>query len=167
MKKSNYLIVGLSLFLMLGLLTSCGNKDKDEPVDKLGKMEVVIPDELKDNPEMVEYITGMTEVVDEYAVVIDEIIPKMAPFKGKTFDELKLGEQLKFTKILAEAGIKSAPVMVKWADYEMKRDVLNSELTEDELMALETVWTRFEERMAQIERKHSDVFGEDSEETEE
>lgn len=165
MKKTNYLIAGLSLILMLGILTSCGgDKKKDEPTDKLGKMELVIPDALKDNPEMVEYVEGMTGVVDDYAVLMDEMVNKMGPFKGKNFDELKLGQQIKFTALISEVGIKSAPIMVKWSEFEMQRSVFDGDLTDDELLALETVWTRFEERMKQIEEKHSDFFNEDSEE---
>lgn len=143
------------------LICSCGgNKETEQADDKLGKMEIVIPDELKDNPEMVEYIEDMTELVDDYAVVMDEMVDKLKPFAGKTFDELKIGQQLKFTAIVTEVGVKSAPYMTKWAEYEMKWSNLEEGLTEDQLLALETVGKRFEERMEQIAEKYAEYYEE-------
>ena len=159
MKRSNYVLAFVAMFLLSGVLTSCGSDTKnDEAVNKLGKMEVVIPDELKDNPEMVEYIEGMTEVVDAYAFMFDEMIGEMKQYKGKNFDDLNMREKIKFTATAAEVAMKSAPVMAKWAEYEIDRSTFDDELTEEELIALETVWLRFEERMEQIGERHSEFF---------
>ncbi len=165
MKRSNYVVAFAAMFLMTVVLTSCGSdKKNDEVVNKLGKMEVVIPDELKDNPEMVEYIEGMTEVVDAYALMFDEMIGEMKEYKGKDFDDLNMREKIKFTASAAEIAMKSAPVMVKWAEYEIDRSTFNDELTEEELIALESVWLRFEQRMEQIEERHSEFFDGEAEE---
>ena len=165
MKKTNYLL-SMSTFLLIAIfLTSCGgNKKEEEKTDKLGKMEVVIPDALKDNPEMVEYIEGMTEVVDEYAIMIDGMVDEFDEFIGKTFEELNMREKIKVTAKGAEAAMKSAPILMKWAELENTHTVFDNDLSEDELMALETVMLRFEERMKQIEERHTDVFNADSEE---
>lgn len=155
----------MTAFLLIAVfLTSCGGKKEEEKIDKLGKMEVVIPDALKDNPEMVAYVEGMTEVVDEYAILIDNMVEDFDDFIGKNFDELNMREKIKFTAKGAEAAMKSAPIMIKWAELENKHAVYDLELSEDELLALGTVMTRFEERMKQIEERHTDVFTEDSEE---
>lgn len=164
MKKANYVIAFVAIFLLTGILTSCGSdKKNDELVNRLGKMEVIIPDELQDNPEMVEYIEGMTEIVDSYAFMFDEMIEEMSQYKGKDFDDLNMREKIKFTATAAEIAIKSAPVMVKWAEYEAKRSAFDDELTEEELMALESVCLRFEKRMEQIEERHSEFFEGESE----
>jgi hypothetical protein len=167
MKKTNYLLSMTAFLLIAIFITSCGgNKKEEEKKDKLGKMEVVIPDALKDNPALVEYLEGMTEVVDEYAILIDGMVDEFDDFIGKTFDELNMREKIKFTAKGAEAAMKSAPILLKWAELENTHAVFDLELSEDELMAMETVMLRFEERMKQIEERHSDVFNEDSEEEE-
>ncbi len=165
MKKTNYVIAFVAMFLLSGVLFSCGSdKKNEEAVNKLGKMEVVIPDELKDNPEMIEYIEGMTEVVDAYALMFDELISEMKPYKGKNFDDLNMREKIKFTATSAEVVVKSAPVMAKWAEYEISRSTFNDELTEEEMIALESVWLHFEQRMEQIEDRHSEFFDGEGEE---
>ena len=60
MRKS-YLIVGF-VFILSFLMSACSGKKDTE--NKLGKMEVEIPDALKDKPEVVAYINQMAEVSD-------------------------------------------------------------------------------------------------------
>jgi len=160
MKNLKTLSIFAATVLFIGLFSACGNKDKtDEADNKLGKMEVVIPDELKDNPELVDYIKGMSEVVDEYALLMDDMIDEMDGIQGKDWDELKLGEQLKVTKTAAKFAMKAAPITAKWAEYEAKRNVVYEDLSDEDLMAMETLMTRFENRMKQIEEKNQEFFG--------
>ncbi len=163
MKRFSYLTSLVSMLLIALLMTSCGgNKKEEQTAEKLGKMELVIPEALADNPEMVAYIEGMTEVVDEYALLIDENVDDFTAFKGKTFEELNMREKIKFTAAGAQVAMKSAPVLTKWAELEMEKSVIGMELSEDELLALETVMTRFEDRMKEIEARHTDFFGEEA-----
>ena len=63
-------------------------------------------------------------------------------------------------KVSAEVGFKSLDMMSKWGDYHNKLALFKEDLTEDETLALESVMKRFEERMKQIEEKHSKFFKE-------
>jgi hypothetical protein len=141
-------------------MVSCGGRDSSKKAeDRLGKLEVVIPDELKDNPEIITYIEGMSEVVDSYALLMDEMIGDLSGFEGKEWEDLKIGEQLKLTRLAATFAMKAAPITAKWAEYEVKKGNVTDELTEEEMMALETVYRRFEKRMEQIEEKNREFFG--------
>lgn len=154
--------LGLLLIVLFTIsLTSCGSKGNSakEAEDRFGKMEVVIPDELKDNPEIVAYIEGMSQVVDEYALLMDDMIGELDGIGGKDWNDLKLGEQLKITKAGAKFAIKAAPITAKWGEFEAKRAIAEGDLTEDELIALESLMTRFEKRMEQIEEKNMEFFG--------
>ena len=153
-----FLAVSLSVFS-----ASCnrgGGDDATETADeKLGKMEIVIPDELKDNPEVVEYIEGMSEVADAYALLMDEMIEELGGYDESSFEDLSMKDKIKFTRSAAEFSMKSAPILAKWAEHQSRRTMmLDEELTEEELMALEAVLARFEARMEQIEAKHADYF---------
>ncbi len=153
----------MTLFVIVLLsvtMVSCGSKDSKKKADnQLGKMEVVIPAELKDNPEIVDYIESMSEVVDAYSLLMDEMIGDLSGMEGKSWDELKIGEQLKLTKAGTQFAMKAAPITARWAEYEAKKGTVVNELTEEEMLALETVYKRFEKRMAQIEEKNQDFFG--------
>jgi hypothetical protein len=150
----------MAIILLAATMMSCGNKESSKKAeDRLGKMEVVIPGELQDNPEIVAYIEGMSEVVDAYALLMDEMIGELSGMEGKEWEELKIGEQLKLTKAAAKFAMKAAPITTKWAEYELNKGTVVNELTEEELMALETVYRRFEKRMEQIEEKNQSFFG--------
>jgi hypothetical protein len=160
MKNNRNFFILFALMLLSFSLISCGGKNEKQSADnQLGKMEVVIPDVLKDNPEIVEYIEGMSEVVDQYAMLIDDMVGDLEGFEGKDWNELKIGEQLKLTKAAAQFAVKAAPITAKWAEFELKRNMIDQELTEEELMALETVLDRFEKRMEQIEERNQEFFG--------
>jgi hypothetical protein len=161
MKKVKYTLGVISIVLLSTVFTSCGSKgdSKAAAEDRFGKMEVVIPDELKDNPEVIEYIEGMSEVVDSYALLMDDMIGELGGMAGKDWNDLKIGEQLKLTKTAAKFAMKAAPITVKWSEFEAKRAITDEDLTEDEILALESVMLRFEKRMEQIEEKNAEFFG--------
>lgn len=150
----------MAIILLSATMMSCGGKESSKKAEnRLGKMEVEIPGELKDNPEIVAYIEGMSEVVDAYALLMDEMIGELSGMEGKEWEELKMGEQLKLTKAAAKFAMKAAPITTKWAEYELNKGTVVNELTEEEMMALETVYRRFEKRMEQIEEKNQAFFG--------
>ncbi len=64
-------------------------------------------------------------------------------------------DKLKLMKATSEVGFKSIDIMSKWSNYHNKRNFFLEDLSDDEAIALESVLTRFEERMQQIERKHT------------
>lgn len=148
----------LLLTTVLLFFVACGGKNNSTADNKLGKLEIEIPEEIKDNKEVVEFIEGMAEVSDEYALMIDKILEDNADIIGKESDELSMMEQLSLVKSTGEVAVKSAGIMEKWGTYMQKRSNLENELTDEELKALESVMTRFEKRMEQIEAKYSEVL---------
>jgi len=147
------------LFILLSLvLSSCGSSKNDTANKRLGKMPVEIPAELKDNPEVVAYIEGMSKVADQYALMIDDMLEEVGEYEGMEQEELGIMDQIKLTKVTAEVAIRSAEIMGKWAEYQDKRDNLETQLTDAELEALAGIWKRFEARIVQIESRHSEVI---------
>lgn len=147
------------LFIILSLvLSSCGSCKKDTAIHRLGKMEVEIPSELKDKPEVVEYIKGMSQVADQYALMIDDMLEEVGEYEGVEQKDLSIMDQIKLTKATAEVAMRSVEILGKWAEYQDKRDKLEEQLSDEELEALAGVWKRFEARIVQIESRHSEVF---------
>lgn len=158
MKKLTYLLL---IGIIAACLTSCGGKNNAD--NKLGKLELQIPAELKDKPEAIAFIKGMNEVVDDYAVLIDNALSDVGDLAGKNEEDLSMLENMRLLKATGEIAIGAAPIMTKWVKYMEKRDSLNEQLTTDELIALESSWKRLEQRMTQIESKYSHDFNKNSE----
>lgn len=139
------------------LLMSCsGNSSKNssEADQKLGKLKVEIPAELNDKPEVVNYINGMNEVADEYALIIDQVMDEAGHLVGVPEEDLTMMQKIKLVKLTAEVASKSTVTMAKWAEYQEQRVAIEEQMTDEELEALNTVWTRFEERIKQIDNKY-------------
>lgn len=146
----------LTYLLLIGIitlsLTACGDKNKAD--NKLGKLELEIPTELKDNPEAIAFIKGMNKIVDDYAMLIDNALNDVGELAGKNKEELSMIENMKLLKATGEIVIGAAPIMLKWGEYLEKRESINQQLTTDELKAMESSLKRLEQRMAQIDNKY-------------
>lgn len=159
-KYFSLLIIAASL----SMFVACGGGGKQTAADKeFGKLEVEIPKELEDNEEVVQFIEGMAEVTDEYALLLDETLEKTKKYHGKKNEELSMMEQVKLMAITGDVAVKSVAVMEKWGKYVDQRTNLEEQLSEDEMKALEVVYARFEERIEQIQEKHGEVLNEETE----
>lgn len=153
MKKLSYLLL---VGFVTVMFTACGSKNNAD--NKLGKLELEIPVELKDNPEAIAYLKGMNKVVDDYAVIIDNALSDVGDLAGKSEEDLSMLENMRLLKATGEIAIGVAPIMTKWVNYMEEREKLNEQLTDNELVALESSWRRLEQRMTQIEEKYNKDF---------
>ena len=133
MKKLTYLLL---IGIVAVTLTACSSKNKAD--NKLGKLELQIPPELKDKPEAIAFIKGMNKVVDDYAIFIDNALSDVGDLAGRGEEELSMFENMRLLKATGEIAIGVAPIMVKWSEYMEKRTSLNEQLTANELLALES-----------------------------
>ena len=148
-----------SLLAILSLsiaLTSCGKKEENKADKKLGKLEVEIPAELKDNPEAVEYINGMVEVADDYALLVDELFEECGEYVGMEEEDLKMKDKLKITAATANYALSVGEIMLKWGEYETKRVEMYEEMTEEDIEAMKVVYEHVEKRFEQIEEKYQE-----------
>lgn len=155
----NKYFLQISIFSIAFLSLSCSKQYKDEvQYETLGRIDIEIPKSLQNKPELVKYINAMSEITDEYALLIDQVLNDMGPLKNKKIDDLEMMDKIKFMRVSTEVGFKSMEIVSKWNDYHNQLVALNGNLTEDEALALDKVQQRFEERMRQIELKHSQYF---------
>ena len=161
MKKGIFKITLVILTIAMFSYSCGGDKKKTAADNQLGKIEVEIPESLKNKPEVVAYIHDMNKIADDYAMMIDQVLTDFKGYEGKDMEKMGMMDKIKFMKISAEVGFKSIDIMSKWGDYHNKLNVFKDDLTEDETLALESVMKRFEVRMKQIEERHSKFFKED------
>lgn len=166
MKKRFNITQTLAIAIItIACFNSCSNSNSENKGSdsKLGKIEVEIPDALKGNTEVVNYIKGMSEVADEYANMVDDMLEEYGEYAGMATEDLTMMEQIKLTKATAEVAIKSTEIMTKWAEYQEKRNSLGTQLSDDELKALESIWTKFEQRIEEISKKQEEMLVKKSE----
>lgn len=162
MKKRIFPITIIILTISLLSYSCSGGKKKTAADNQLGKLDVEIPQSLKNKPEVVTYIQDMNNIADDYALLIDQVLSDFKGFENKDMENMGMMDKIKFMKVSAEVGFKSIDIMSKWGDYHNKVDLFKNDLTKDETIAFESVLKRFEERMNQIEKKHSKFFKEES-----
>ena len=157
--KRGFFTLTLTILTVSLLSTSCSGNSRKTPADnKLGRLEVEIPASLRDKPEVVAYIHDMNKIADDYAMLIDQVLTDLGGFENKDMENLGMMDKIRLMKVSTEVGFKSIDIMSKWGDYHDKVNFFKEDLTEDEALALESVLKRFEERMNQIEKKHSKFF---------
>lgn len=161
--KKGFFSLTLAVLTISMFTFSCTNNSQKSAADqKLGKLDVEIPASLKNKPEVVTYIHDMNEIADAYATMIDKVLSDLGGFEKKDMENLSMMDKIKLMKASSEVGIKSIDILAKWGDYHNRQNILLEDLTDDEALALESVLKRFEERMNQIEKKHSRFFGDNN-----
>ncbi len=155
----------LALLSVLFLAVSCGSDDtKDTAADKkFGKLKVEIPASLKDKPEVCKYIKEMNVIVDDFAVLFDEVIEVGAPHKGKKEEDLSFSEKITLAKAGAKFAFGSTEIMARWGACESKRLELEKDLTTEQKKDLDKVYDRMDKRMNQITDRHKEFFKETEE----
>ena len=162
--KSNLFTYPIAILAFVMFSYSCADNSQKTVADsKLGTLKVEIPEALKNKPEVVAYIHDMSKVADDYAILIDKTLEDFGDYQNKDFEQLGMMDKIKVMKATAEIGFKSMEMMAKWGEHHNRLNLFKEDLTEDEMLALETVVNRFEERMKQIKKKHAKYFNEDLE----
>jgi len=166
-------VFALSLIIVSFVFISCASDEakksenashcKKEEVkckeeSKIEHFNVEIPDELKDKPEVIEYINAMNLLANEYANMVESIYIEAGDLAGVPEEQLSFSQKMKLVKIAGKSAVKLSSSMAKWVEYQEKRNVIEKDLTEAELDALSVVWKNFEMRMSEIEKKYNKSF---------
>ncbi len=150
--------LGLIFALALSIMACGGKKDESKQVDnKLGKLEVEIPKELKNNKEAVAYIETATGIVDDYALILDNYLDVVSKYDGKSEEDLSFKEKVKLTtattKLFANVGI----VGEKWDACEAEKTLVYSNLSDKEQEAMDVVLDHISGRLIQLEEKYENL----------
>jgi len=155
----NFKLFSALLFCLSLFMASCSvdNESLQKEV-ALGKMDIIIPAELKGNKQLETYIKDMSKIADEYAQVIDKLVSEVHEYKGKNISDLNMIEKVELTSLTAEVAMETGRIMTQWGQAELKRTSLNEGLNPEQLKAMDLVWDRFEKRIDQIKAKHGEFF---------
>ncbi len=161
MKKIVRILFYVNIAMMSSMLISCGGSEKKEADEKLGKLEIEIPENLESNDAAVQYVNEMNLVVDDYAMLMDELVEEVGEYKGMKEEDLGMMDKLKLTTAMAKVAMESTQIMARWGECTDKRMNMEQKLSEEEIEALNLVYKRFEERMEQVKNRHQEFFAEE------
>lgn len=129
--------------LVLLTITACsGNKKLKEPT-----INVEIPTELQNNPEVLAYINLMVEEATKMAKSTQQLIQITGGADIDSSSELSAMQMLKMSKV----GIQMYRATSKMEEYRAQRKTLNEKLTKTEIASLDLICAEIENQMMKID----------------
>lgn len=157
MKKK---LASLCVITIILFSYGCGSKEKKadkEITSSFTPMEVVIPDELKDNPKAVEYINNMAIATDAYAMAVDKLAAEVTKMGLKEGEEPSTMQKIKLMTVLAEHFEEISKTSEPMIKYFEGSSFMQDEFSDAELAAFVTVMDRFQARMEELEKKYENL----------
>jgi len=155
MKKTLHITLAMVIAALLG---ACSSSPKDQPEpDYLPELKAEIPDELQDNPEVVEYIETTTEALNELSINLEDLFVKIEPYVKKDESELSTMEKLKMSKHVLAFTAQMAKVGARMATMKQTYHMMSDNLTQEEQQALDVINETFEKRIRELDKKYQDL----------
>ncbi len=152
MKKYLHFIPAI---LVMVLLASCGQSAKKS--GSLPPVNIEIPAELKDKPELVAFIKESEMVINAFTVSAEDMVDNMKPYAGKDFDELGMAGKMRVMAIMGNAAMSFAEFTVKQAEIMDQGQFFEEQLNEEQAQAICMVLHTFAERLELLEEKFSEL----------
>jgi hypothetical protein len=142
-------IIALIFFFIM----SCGT---DIDIDRLPPMEIEIPDELKDNKEMVKIIEDSEVAFNEFTVELDDFVYVAVELdlENKDMDELDFMDKAKVVTASGGLWVKFNTVVQKYDMIKRMESVVKDTLSAQEIKAIETISRSFKKRMDELDSKY-------------
>ncbi len=131
---------------------ACNNQKKSDEYS-IPPLTVEIPDELKDQPEIVEFIRDSEKSINHFAESVERVYIENPQLIGKDADEMSMVEKLKVLKVAGEMAVAFGEFSLSYANMNEKMNQFETEMTEDQALALATVGDAFEKRMELLEQR--------------
>lgn len=144
-------ILSFLLLVVLCMSISCSSNQKSE--SKIPPLLVEIPDELKDKPEIVDFIRSSERSINRFAESIEKSYMENPGIWQKETEDLSMVEKLKVLKVAGEMAVAFGEFSVSYALMNEKMGQFEEQLNDDQLLALATVGNAFEERIKLLEKR--------------
>lgn len=138
--------------VVITLAPSCVNSSSHT----LPPLQIEIPDELKSNNEIIEFIENAEDAINKYSKTAEELAKDCKQFAGKNEKDLSVFDRVKMVTVLSQFTTNFVEVADQYNKMIEQTEVLEEELNYDEALALATVMDAFKIRMEQLEDKYKD-----------
>lgn len=152
MKNFKYiLIVAFVVFL-----ASCSDSTKNK-VETMPPLEVEIPAELQDNPEVVKFIRASEKSINEFANKVEKFYIQNPELLSKEAEEMSMVEKLKVMKVAGEMAISFGEFSMHYAEMNSKMENFEALMDEEQVVAMAAVGEAFEKRMRILEQRLENI----------
>lgn len=140
-------------YLLVAIIFGACSKQKDTGFANVEPLKVEIPDEIKNNKELVDFIKSSEKSINDFAVSIENLYKEDPKLMQKDAEEMSMFEKLKLMKVAGEMAVLFGEFSMNYA--EMNEELGNYELTmtNEQALALATVSETFEKRMLLLEEQ--------------
>lgn len=152
MKKHLRIVAAIFLAASLAACSQSAKKSGSLP-----PVKIEIPSELKDKPEVVEFIKESEKSINEFTVTVEEMVDKMKPYADKDFDELGMATKMRLMAIMGNAAMSFAEFTVKQAEIMEQGRYFEGRLDENQGQAIGIVLHTFAERLELLEEKFKEL----------
>lgn len=147
MKKNINLLVILSIILFAPSCISA-------PTETLPPLNIEIPSELNDNQELVDFIKNSEKDINDLTINLEQLAEDTRNYIHKEAEDLSTMEKVKFVAAVSKFSIGMMETTASYQQMLEKSQLYEKSLSEDEILALETVMNSFKKRMEEINNKY-------------
>jgi hypothetical protein len=123
----------------------------------LEPLKIEVPAELKGNTEAVELIKLSEEAINAYSDLVEKIYAECGTFIHKDAEQLTMNEKIKVMKVAGSMVMGMGEFSMKYAQLAERTNLMQEQMTEEQLAAWATVSVAFEARIKQINEKYEKV----------
>lgn len=157
MKKLNTLLFA---FLITTVLISSCTGGRKRNADFLPPVKIEIPDEIKEDKELVDIVELSEKAINEFSDNIEQIAVDGKDILNKEDEDLTLFDQMKMAKMAVEFisnSTQMASTLEKFDNYvnsKQEQGIIN----DAQFKALEQVAMKFSSRMEEIDAKYQEYY---------
>jgi hypothetical protein len=144
-------VMKLLILVLLVLAMACNTNRKSEY--NISPLVVEIPDELKEQPEVVEFIRSSERNINRFAETIERSYEENPDLWQKEAEEMSMVEKLKVLKVAGEMAVAFSEFSMDYAAMNEKMGQFEMQMNDDQVLALATVGKAFENRMKLLEER--------------
>ena len=134
------LLIGV---MLVSIAWGCGSSESSNHV------QTEIPTELSGNTDVQEYFETFDLFIAEYITMVEEIV-KAGKEAEKSEDEMGFADAMNMMSSVATSAMKMAPLLEKLDEIEKKGDVMQDELTGEELEAFINTYAKMMTRIMEM-----------------
>ena len=148
------------LFIVVILITSCNNDKKERNPNFLAPISIEIPDDVKNDTELVEVIESSEKAINEFSDNIEQLAIDGKEILNKKEEEYSLTDGIKAGKLMLQFVSNSTQMTTAieefgtYVDNKKDQGIINDQ----QFKALEEVSSLFEKRIVQINIKYKNYF---------
>ncbi len=155
-----YLVRIIILFFVITQITSCKSDKNERNPDFLAPLTIEIPDDVKNDTELVSIIGSSEKAINEFSDNIEQLVIDGKEILNKKEEDYSLTDGLKAGKLMLQFVSNSTQMATTFEEFNtyVENKKTQGIINDQQFKALEEVSLSFDKRINQINNKYKDYF---------